>query len=638
MIKKRGMHRKAQVVIFIVLSLSIILLGLLYFFYQKQYADKKVEILHPDVAVIKDYIDNCIRSVAEDGLERIGLSGGYIYLPEKIKNDPRTYLTTFPGVGFKIPYWWHDGIEAVPTEEFISQQLRSHIKNEIRNCVDRFRAFERRLNVTELREPVVDVQFNENDISINLKYPIEITSKDGAIKTNLESFEYTLPIRFKKVYELAKLIIERENKDYFLEKKTIDLYSIDSDIPTTDIEAGCKTKVWQLRAISNKLKTLLRVNLPYIKIKGTDYNPNLYVPNPSGKSVYSETYFGQHYVWEIDKDADTKYKNMKVAFTYDDKWPLDIYARPSQNGILSSDAQKGTDLLSFLCIQLWHFTYDIKYPVIVTIFDQNTTKNKNYRFSFAFKASIDHNQPSRLRTGTTLFETEPDLSSEDYCNTVQNEITIFTINNATGESIKDVNLTFVCGRYYCDIGQSDWISFGAAAGITKRFPYCVNGVIKGTKQGFAELKSFIQTEVDGSSYVLSLNPTKEFKNYKVVKHLLSNPSIVQELEPNEKASIQIKGKDTGFESFTVYPKEVDFPLIIPEGIDAVYEVNIYVIDEENIIGGYIGDWQVSKTALRTANEVVFHVIAQDGASEDDRAFFVSGLSSYSKKVPSPDLI
>lgn len=640
--KKRGRYSllfsnsKAQAAIFIIISLIVILIGLLYFFYQRQAVEKEIEILQPEITPIKLYVENCIKSVAEDGLERIGLSGGYINIPEEIKNDPRAYLTTFPAAGFKIPYWWHEGVEAVPTEEFIMQQLTTHIKTEVKNCINKFQPFAGKFEINELKEAIVDVQFNEDDVSVSLNYPLEIISKDGNLKALIQNFGYVLPIRLKKVYELAKLIMERENKDYFLEMRTIDLYSMDKDIPTTDVEAKCSAKVWQLSSIREKLKTLLRVNLPYIRIQDTDYNPNLYVPTPTGKNVYSQSYFQHHYIWEIDQNAGKKYKNMKVAFTYDN-WPLQIYARPSENGILRSNAQKGADVLSFFCLQISHFTYDVNYPVIVTIFDQETEKNRQYQFSFAFKVAIDHNQPQRVNTGTRLFETAADLPSEDYCNNVQNEVTIFTVDNATGEDMRDVNLTFVCGRFYCDMGQSNWLSFGAAAGITKRFPYCVNGIIKGAKQGYAESKSFMQTDVDGRSYVLVLNPVKEFRNYKVVKHLLSNPSVSYELASNEKASILIKGKDIGFEGFAVYPMEVDFPLMLPGGKDATYEVGIYLVNGENIVGGYLGDWKIGKDALKGADEIIFHVIEQETASDDERFLFVSGLSSYSKSVPAPEL-
>jgi len=641
-IKKRGgkgilIHSsRSQAAIFIIISVIIILSGVLYFFYQRQAAEKEVEVVQPEAAPVKLYVEDCIKKVTQDGLESIGLSGGYISMPAEISNNPKAYLSAFPASSFKIPYWWHDGLDAVPTEEFINKQLTSHIKSELKNCLDNFRPFAGKFEINELKDADINVQFNENDVSVRLKYPLEVTSRNGDFRQLIQNFEYTIPIRLKKVYELAKLIMERENKDYFLEKRTIDLYSMDRDIPTTDVEATCNAKIWQLSSIKDKLRTLLRVNIPYIRIGGTDYNPNLYVPNPSGKSVYSQTYFQYHYIWDIGKDAEKKYSNMKVSFAYED-WPLDIFARPSQNGILRSNSQKGTDMLSFFCMHIWHFTYDISYPVLVTVFDKETDSNRAYQFSFAFRVNVDHNRPSRLNSGATLFETTADLPSDEYCNNVQNEITIFTVDSATGDDMRDVNLTFVCGGFSCGIGESNWLGLGGAAGITKRLPYCVNAVLKGSKNGYSEAKTFIQTDVDGRSYVLSLNPIKELNNYRVLKHSLSSPGNAQELAPNEKASIIIRGKDTDYEAFAVYPKEAQFPLRIPTGKDATYEVTIYIADNENIIGGYIGDWKLGKDALRGANEVTFHVIEQGPATEDERLLFVSGLSSYSKNVPAPEL-
>ncbi len=664
--KKRGRYftgLKSQVAIFLVMAVIILLAGLLYFFYQKQASEKEIEVVQPELVPIKSYVGECIKGIAQDGLEKIGLSGGYINVPQKINNDPRAYLSAFSASGFKLPYWWHDGIDSIPPEDFINQQLRGHIKNELKSCLNNFEPFSSTFEINELKGPVVDVQFNEDDVSVVLKYPLEIIGKNSNFRALIENFEYNAPIRFRKVYEIAKLIMERENRDYFLEKRTIDLYSMDTDIPTTDIEVRCKAKTWQLSDIKEKLRTLLRVNLPYIRIIGTDYNPNLYVPNPDGKGIYSQTYFQQHYLWEIDKNPKpTKindfrgdereharsrmqltenprdfpvYKNMKVTFTYDN-WPLQINARPSENGILKSNAEQGADLLKFFCLHIWHFTYDVDYPVLATIFDQEN-ENKQYQFNFAFKVNVEHNQPNRISKGKTLFEFAEDVSSEAYCSDVQNQITVFTVNNASGEDVKDINLTFVCGRFYCDMGQSDWLSFGAAAGITKRFPYCVNGVIKGAKQGFADSQSFMQTDVDGRSYILFMNPVKEFQNYKVVKHLLSNPGMAEDLGPNEKASIFIKSNQTGFETFAYYPKETEFPLKLPAGKDATYEVTVYLADEENLIGGYIGNWKISKDDLKNANEVRFHAVEQEAASEDERALFVAGLSSYSKNIPAPEL-
>lgn len=636
--KKRVMPKilhnsKSQAAVFLIGAAMIMVLGLLYFAYQKQAAEKKTEIVQPELVPIKSYIEDCIRITAEDGLQTIGLTGGYINLPAKTGNDPRSYLATFPASGFKIPYWRHDGANTIPSEDFINQQLRGHIKNGLRGCINDFEPFKEQFEIYGLSEPVVDVKFNDNDVSVRLKHQIEVISKNGEFRAIAEDFSYVAPIRLKKAYELAKLIMERENKDSFLERKTIDLYSMDTSIPTTDFDVSCKTKSWQLSEIKTRLTGLLRVNLPYIRIKGTDWSPSLFVQNPEGKDTYANSYFQRHYVWEIDKDP-KKFSSMKVAFTYD-SWPMEIYARPSQNGILKSNAQKGSQMLKFFCLNIWHFTYDIEYPVLVTVFDQETEKNKAYRFNFAFKVDIDHNLPNKEGRGAAVFETAPDLTSEEFCDDAENEITIFTVDNSTGNDISGVNLTFACGRHYCDIGQTSAVGLGAASGTTKRLPYCVLGVVRGAKEGYAEAQSFVQTDVDGRAYVLWMNPVKEFQDYKVVKHLLSSPGAAQELS-GEKASIIIQGKDNSFESFAAYPKEADLPLILPVA-DAAYEVSILLIDGEKITGGYIGEWKAGKDAVAGASQIVFHAVAQGPATEDEKALFAAGLGSYSKKVPAPEL-
>ncbi|MBI2654966.1 hypothetical protein HYX06_00895 [Candidatus Woesearchaeota archaeon] len=635
--KKREVYfagSRSQITLFIVMALVIIIGGIVYFSYQGQLAPKQ-EIVAPEAAPLKSFVDNCIKIIAEDGLERIGLSGGYIRIPPGIDDNPKTYLSNLPQSGFKMPYWWHDGIEAVPPEDFIKDQLKNHIRNELQGCVSNFEPFENQFEINQLKDPLIEINFNDEDTSIEMKYPLEIVAKDASFSAKIEDFGYTIPIRFKRVYGLAKLIMERENNDYFLEKRTIDLMSLDRDIPVTDIEVTCSAKTWELSKIKKKIMELLRFNLPYVKIIGTDFNPNKYAPNPEGRQIYSQTYYQSHYVLDVEQNPGNKYKNMKVSVRYDN-WPMDIFARPSQNGILKSNADKGSQMLKFFCLHVWHFTYDISYPVVATILDQETDTNSRYQFNFAFKVDIDHNTPNRVNKGTTLFEASDEISSAEYCGEAEKETTIFTVDNSTGDSIKDVNLTFACGRFYCDLGKTEWLSLGAAAGITKIMPYCVYGVLRGTKEGYLDSQEFIQTDVDGKSFVMLMNPVKEFADYKVVKHLLSDPSVEEELAGNEKASILVKSNETGFEDFAFYPKEGNFRLKVPLK-DAKYEATIYLVDQEEIVGGYIGEWKVSKGQLEGSQEIVFHVIYQGAASEEDKAMFIAGLGSSSKKVPAPEL-
>ena len=84
------------------------------------------------------------------------------------------------------------------------------------------------------------------------------------------------------------------------------------------------------------------------------------------------------------------------------------------------------------------------------------------------------------------------------------------------------------------------------------------------------------------------------------------------------------------------PKEGNFKLKVPLK-DAKYEATVYLVDEEELVGGYIGEWKVSKQQLEGSQELVFHAVYQGAANEEDRAMFIAGLDLNSKKVPSPEL-
>ena len=71
--------------------------------------------------------------------------------------------------------------------------------------------------------------------------------------------------------------------------------------------------------------------------------------------------------------------------------------------------------------------------------------------------------------------------------------------------------------------------------------------------------------------------------------------------------------------------------------DGIYDVTIYLVDNEKIIGGYVGEWSVTKDSLENANEIIFHIVENSAGTEDEQFLFISGLNSYSKKIPGPEL-
>lgn len=623
------MCKKSQATIFMVVAIVILLIGT-FFFYLQRAGLTKLELRSPEIAPVKNFVETCIIDVTKQGLNILGMNGGYITFPDSVESNPRSYLQLGPISEIKNPYWWYEGIESIPPESFLIKQLEDYVTSELKTCIQDFTAFGNRFDVRERGDLNVEITLNENDVTVEIDYPIDLINRINSTTIKLENFKETVPVRLKKVYETAKDIIEAENRDFFLEFKTIDLITLDEDIPTTDIEANCNQRVWVAEDVENKLKKLLSVNLPYINVENSDFDDNIYVPNPFGEDSYKESYYENHYKWLI---SDKQYDNLKISFDYEERWPMEFFARPSKDGLLKSNAQKSQDLLDFLCLHIWHFTYDVVYPIKVTITDSSGIDP--YQFSFAFKVSVDHNQPRRDNFASTLFDTVDLGDQEAYCNDVVNEITVFTLSNSTDENdVSDVDLTYTCGVFTCDVGKTDWISFGAAAGLTTDFPFCTNGILRGNKEGFEQGQIFMRTDIPGT-HSLHLTPAKEFAKYEIIKHDFDNPSEITSLKDNEKASITIKSTTSNFETFGIFPSEENFPIKLIND-EHEYDVTIYLINEDELIGGYIGTWKVNPNLI-TGNTINFHVMEKQG-SDDERVLFIAGLNSYSKNIPQPEII
>ena len=461
--------------------------------------------------------------------------------------------------------------------------------------------------------------------------------------------------------------METENAQGFIERRVIDLIALDEDIPDTGgPKFQCNKLTWPVPVINSKIRQLMDVNFPYIKIKGSKFSEDRYIPLPptdlyTGRELedtYNESYYWSHYIWDV---GDEDWSNMRVSFIYeyntdpqihtdyDLEWPNNFYIRPNNYPSLFSNSQKGTNMLSLLCMHIWHFTYDIVFPVKVAIVDEETIDNDEYLFNFAFKGSIDHNEPNRDVFSISSYETENLVQDEEFCNsnfTLQNNIVITAIENTTtGHEINNVNLTLVCGRFTCPLGQTEAHYDGAGGlryweGIT---PYCTLGVLKAQKQGYADAERFIQTD-DERMYTIYMTPVKDFRNFTVMKHQYMGEMLpaapAQQLAEDESALIILKHND--FEKTLTYSKNKsiaegqDILTILAED-DYEYSVEIYLMNNNAVIGGFKGTWETDKYDIKAAEEVIFHVLYKEFADETEKALFFAGLQSYSDKVKDPEL-
>ncbi|MBI4176123.1 MAG: hypothetical protein HY518_02885 [Candidatus Aenigmarchaeota archaeon] len=630
--KKRGSLKGAQLSIFMMLAALMLLGGVVWFVIID--ASEKGTPVPREAAPLQTFITACAKDAGEKAMRQIGYTGGYADIPPSIGSNPAASLQTGPFASLRQPYWWHDGISSVPPLDFIQKEAERATAREFLACIDNFSAFTNLYKITAPGNPLAEVRFNKEGTSVSIIYPINAVTGDNSTTFSEQEFTAELPIRFANIYTLATAMMERENKDAFIERKTIDLMAMDQEnIPLAGVEFDCSPRTWLQDEVRQRLQELMSVNLPFIKVKGTPYLTTQYVPNPEGaQETFENSYYNQHYIWDLGVED---FEGLKAGFTYDSKWPIIFTARPSAGGIMRAEPQEGTDVLSKVCLNIYHFTYDMAFPVKADIIDENP--QQPYVFSFAFMAAIDHNQPSRQNSGYSLFDQEESIVSDEYCANKDVEATILTVDNVTGDAVKGANLTFTCGRFTCGMGATEWFGFGAAAGIVAKFPRCTNGVLRAAAPGYLESAQFLQTESDGTSTLVFLTPVKDISRITIVKHPFSNPIQEELLSASESASIVLRATDNSFQTHTLTPSSASLPLQFLMDKEYTYHVSIRLLNDEDTLGGYEGEWTPSLGQIQHANTLTFHVIQHEAKTEDEQFSFISDLAAHSSKVPLPQI-
>lgn len=641
--------KKGQVTIFVIIGILLLLaLTLLIFLRKEIITFKPEEIVPTEKGKVENFITSCIEQAGNEALQRVGLQGGYIEVPSEIASDHTARLQISPM--HLTPYWAYGKNVRIPSLQEIKEEIDSYLEEHVRECLFSMEVFQETYDLIEKSDLTANTEIVPSKVIFNLHWDVEIRSKGGDVIAEVIDHIGESPVKLKDVYAVARTVVEKELETLKLEDVTQDLIALEHpDVPVAGLELSCSKKRWDVEAVRNALLELVRFNIRELKIQGTDY-----VNFPE-----ELTYYQNHYVWDVGKDFE--FPLVSVLFNFDQTYPYTFSVTPMVGNKMESSQLGGTNLLSFLCIQTWKFTYDLIYPVLVKVKDETT----GYTFNAAFTVHVIRNNPSREEAVPRPSYFKDAVSSDEYCAVKDVPMTILTYelveNEQSGvysrEPIEEVGTSFTCLRYKCDMLETeyDFAGRGPVAGYTANFPYCVGGILRGMKEGYKEARERVVT-VAGKEVELNLVPVFEVptKKIKVVKHEFSSPDKIgpaASLEKGEIALIKVLFKKKSdlpgspfHESTATKAKSGDEEIVGEQEAlqflaqaDFAYELDVQVLSEENFIGGYKGSWTVPWKSLRDAKEIIFHVVSKEKAGEDEMFDLMLNVGEYSKYVPAPEI-
>jgi len=175
--------RKGQLTPFMILGLIIlIIIILLVFLSQTDLIDTAKGIVIKSVAVPEQaksftfYVEGCIKEIAEEGLDLMGMHGGYVFVPNNLRSNP--YRSLRFDEFTSIPYWVGESGEDIPTREFMEEQLKGYIEASFdERCeFDDFLERGYRVDYEEIR---VSVKINDDSVRVGLDSGLDINVRDS---------------------------------------------------------------------------------------------------------------------------------------------------------------------------------------------------------------------------------------------------------------------------------------------------------------------------------------------------------------------------------------------------------------------------------------------------------------------------
>jgi len=611
------MKKRGQITVFVIVGILVILGFLLFFYLREKTTFFSPEIVVPqEIAPIKRYVESCMQDIGEKAVIRLGMQSGYVEIPEEIAMNPQAYINV--GGPVKLPYWYLNGVDTSPTLANMQSQISDYVSKNLKSCLKNFSDFDEFI-IEEKGEVSIKTVIAEEEVIITADYLLVIKNRKGDKITEWSLYTTSVPVRLKKIYRLAKGIMEAENKGMFLEKTTIDLMALDSEIPLTDLVFSCNGLEWSKAEVEQSVKELLYYNLPKIRIDKTDYIPFLYDPviykkfqeidiekDALPKDIPEDIYEYNHFFWA---PVSENFEDIKAGIRYMKDWGLELEARPSDGDVMKSNMVEGAPkYLSMFCINIYHFTYDVIYPVEIAIRDEKSFNNNGYVFRFAFPVLINHNQGDRSDFGITKLASYQDTG---FCEELtEDDYVINAKNSRTKNEINNVSISFNCIKYQCNLGFTK-PEANRHRLKTKLPSACINGIIIAEKQGFLRAE---QQVIDEKDISIMMDPLKSF-DFSVMK--VDSTGYKESLNTGEKAAIYIKSSGKDHDVFATYPIEEGMEEIELIENDAKYYLEIFLMKGDDLTGGFKADWDVSYNNIIGKDKITFYVYDKGVAKTDE---------------------
>jgi hypothetical protein len=449
-------NKKGQVTIFIIIAI-IIVAGVVGFLLLIQ--NVKITQIPASIQPFYNSFLSCLEDKTNVGISVLESQAGYIELPQfEPGNAHMPFSSQLNLFGNPIPYWYYvsgNNIqkEQIPSQSDMEKSLANFIDEKIRECnYDSY--YQSGFDITQ-GEPTASVSIKNNNVDVKLNMDLRITKGEDTVLA--ENHKAIVKSNLGMLYNSAKTIYNKEQKELFLENYGVDILRLYA--PVDGVDLSCSPETWNAEDVFSQLKDAIETNTLAL-------------------STQTPTTQNQKYFFvNTGTSAGARFINSQ-------NWSNSMEVLPSQGALLIAKPvgnQPGLGILGF-CYVTYHFVYNIKYPVLVQVYTGDEI------FQFPMAVVIQGNKP-RVALNSTAGAVTSQL-----CNYKNTLTTIETFD--TSMNPVDSDISYECFGENCDMGKTN------SGRLTTGFPQCVNGYVIAKANGFKETKYLYSTIQEGSATII----------------------------------------------------------------------------------------------------------------------------------------
>ncbi len=481
-----------------------------------------VDTVTQEFVAIQGYTETCLYSTAQNGLILLGQQGGYIY-PTSLGDFSITNPTDSIGISIDpllIPYWHYNseynGNPSVSLASLqpslydsdldkdyaggeymsIEAQLGRYIEEEINDCLNDYEVFSGQgFNVSADFSGMQATARVWDSGYVDFILELDLSAVKGGAQQEMTTFYASHDLDLAHIYDIANQITEAEQNYTFLENQALELLSIysrlDSDFlaPMSSMDVGdtSDSVTWSATEIKSKVIGLLSSYVPVLRYYGSE---NFMRYEYSDDELLTDLYqqISDNMVVPLGGAED-----LGVSFSYF-SWEPYLSMNGGQEEIEPSGmvVTSPFDVVPFKFGFLNYYnTYDLSYPVLVTIEDDGAFKGEGYTFNLALESNIINNIPAESTESLPI----PTVSSNKAslaCDEEQRNtelIQTIVVDAYTNEPIEMVDVVFeLPGFDSCYMGETD--NLGS---LEDNYPSAYGGVLELSHDDYLTTEYLIDT-------------------------------------------------------------------------------------------------------------------------------------------------